>query len=129
MKIGNIALVAPLLLAAAPLFAHHSIAGYFDTSQRNTIEGTVAAFEYQSPHAWVHVESVDAKTGQKQMWNIEWSPVRRLERQGVTRDSLKPGDHVTIVGYPSRKPNDRALHMVSIVRQTDGWKWSREMQQ
>jgi hypothetical protein len=122
-------LCVALFLAAAPLFAHHSIPAYFYTDQKNTIEGNVASFDYRNPHSFLHVEVEDAKTGQKQMWDVEWSSIRRLENQGVTKDTLKPGDHVKIVAYPSRKVNDHVLHMVSVVRPSDGWKWGRELQQ
>jgi len=131
MKARNAVGIASLVafLAAAPLFAHHSIPSYFYTNQKNTIEGTVASFDYRNPHAFLHVDVEDAKTGQKTAWDVEWSSIRRLENQGVTKDALKPGDRVTIVGYPSRKANDHILHMVSVTRPSDGWKWGRELQQ
>jgi hypothetical protein len=47
----------------------------------------------------------------------------QLGRQGVTRETLKPGDHVIIVGNPGRNPDDHRLRMVNITRPSDGWKW------
>ena len=110
-RFGKAAFLTALFLAAVPLFAHHSIPAYFYTDQKNTIEGNVASFDYRNPHAFLHVEVEDAKSGQRQLWDVEWSSIRRLENQGVTKDTLKPGDHVKIVAYPSRKANDHVLHL------------------
>lgn len=46
-----------------------------------------------------------------------------LRKNGVTRDTLKPGDRVVIVGNPSRTAEDRRARLVSITRPLDGWKW------
>jgi hypothetical protein len=46
-----------------------------------------------------------------------------LGRQGVTRDTLKVGEHVVIIGNPGRTAEDHRMHMVSITRPSDGWKW------
>jgi thiamine monophosphate kinase len=46
-----------------------------------------------------------------------------LGRQGVTRETLKPGDDVVVVGNPGRNPADHRLRMVNITRPADGWKW------
>ena len=48
----------------------------------------------------------------------------QLGRTGVTRDTLKAGDHVIITGYPGRNPDDHRLRTRSISRPKDGWKWS-----
>jgi thiamine monophosphate kinase len=68
------------------------------------------------------VESEDDK-GQVIRWAVEWGAGGQLGRQGVTRDTLKPGDHVIIVGNPGRNPEDHRLRMVNITRPSDGWKW------
>jgi hypothetical protein len=46
-----------------------------------------------------------------------------LVRQGVTRETLKPGQRVIINGNPGRTPEDHRLRMVNITRPSDGWKW------
>ena len=46
-----------------------------------------------------------------------------MGRQGVTRETLKPGDEVIINGNPGRNAEDHRLRMVNITRTSDNWKW------
>ncbi|HUL82432.1 MAG TPA: DUF6152 family protein, partial [Gammaproteobacteria bacterium] len=48
--------------------------------------------------------SVDAKDadGAQQHWRIETNSPNILRRRGWSEDSIKPGDQVTIEGYPAR---------------------------
>ena len=122
---------ATLLLAAClfvvPLLAHHSIPAHYFMEQNIHLEGEVIEFSYGSPHSFVQLQTQDPKSGQPVKWEIEWAPVRRLEQRGVNKDSIKPGDHVIIDGYPSRDNLDHRLFMRSILRPSDGWKSSRDI--
>ncbi len=112
-----------LLVVSAPAFAHHSFAATYFEDQRATIEGTLVEFGYRSPHSFVTVDVTDPKTEQVVRWTIEWASAQRLGRAGVNADTLKPGDHVTILGHPGRNANEHRLHMWGIARASDGWKW------
>ncbi len=114
-------LIAGLLLAA-PTFAHHSFASAYFMDQRTKIEGTLVEFSPRNPHSFVQVEAPDPKTGAMVTWAIEWRSAQRLPRQGVNNDTLKPGDHVVIVGNPGRTAGEYRLHMLGISRPADGWK-------
>lgn len=114
-------LIAGLLLTA-PLFAHHSFASTYFMDQKARIEGTLIDFAPRSPHSFVQVEAQDPKTGGVVTWVIEWGSTERLNRQGVTKETLKPGDHVIILGNPGRVPDQHRLHMLGISRPSDGWK-------
>jgi hypothetical protein len=114
---------AAAFLAGAQLHAHHSFAATYFEDQRITVEGNLVQFLYRNPHSFVHVEVKDAKTGETVRWAVEWGAGGQLGRQGVTRETLKPGDHVIIVGNPGRNPDDHRLRMVNITRPSDGWKW------
>jgi hypothetical protein len=46
-------------------------------------------------------------------WAVEWGGGGQLGRDGVTRDTLKPGDHVIIPGNPGRNPEDHRRPMDS----------------
>jgi hypothetical protein len=112
-------------LTALPLFAHHSFASTYFEDQDVTIEGSVAEFNYRSPHSFLHVDVPDSKTGATVRWSVEWASVERLSRAGVAKDTLKPGDRVVILGHPGRIAEEHRLHMQSITRPADGWKWNR----
>jgi len=121
-RLALMAAAAGLLLAAVPVFAHHSFAATYFEDQRVTVEGNLVQFLYRNPHSFVHVEVKD-KNGETLRWAIEWGAGGQLGRQGVTRETLKPGDHVIIIGNPGRNPDDHRLRMVNITRPSDGWKW------
>jgi hypothetical protein len=116
-----------LLLAAAPIFAHHSIPAHYFMDQSVHLEGDVIEFAYSNPHSFVHLSTKDPATGQAVPWEIEWAPVRRLQARGVNKDTIKPGDHVIIDGYPSRDNLDHRLFLRGIVRPSDGWKSGRDI--
>ena len=105
-----------------PAQAHHSFPATYKVDEQTKIQGTVKAFLFRNPHSFVHVMAPDEK-GQKQRWAVEWGGGGQLNRQGVTRETLKPGDHVVITGNPGRNPADHRLRMQTILRPADGWKW------
>jgi hypothetical protein len=125
MRTKRALLVAGLTLLSAtiPAFAHHSISGYYYTDQRATIKGTIVQFDFRNPHSFVEVSVADPRSGETVRWAVEWTSSARLGRQGITKDSLKPGDQVIILGQPGRKPEEHRLHMVGISRLSDGWNW------
>jgi hypothetical protein len=122
----------PILLVAAGIvvvgsgtaYAHHSFAATYIEDQRVTVEGELVQFLYRNPHSFIQVESTDSATGEVIRWGVEWGAGGQLGRQGVTRETLKPGDHVIIVGNPGRNAEDHRLRMVAITRPSDGWKWN-----
>jgi len=113
--------------SVAPTQAHHSFAATYFEDKVHKIEGDLVQFLYRNPHSFVHVEAPD-ESGQIQRWAIEWGAGLQLGQQGVTRDTLKPGDHVVIEGNPGRNAADHRLRMRSILRPADGWKWSGTFQ-
>jgi len=127
MKISLVLLIAvvSLLLSSAPAVAHHSIAGDYFMDQTATAEGEVVKFLFRNPHSWIEFTGKDPKTGEMVTWNVEWNGAGRLEKDGVTPESLKPGDHVVVTGQPGRKAEEHRLHALNITRPSDGWKWDR----
>jgi hypothetical protein len=115
-------LMAGLFVSGSALFAHHSFAATYKEDDKQKIEGTVVQFLFRNPHSFLHVDAPDEK-GVMQTWAIEWGAGGQLGRQGVTRDSIKPGDHIIVVGQPGRNPDDHRLRLVSVERPADGWKW------
>lgn len=115
-------LIVAALMSALPALAHHSFPATYLTEQEMTIEGELVAFLYRNPHAFVHLNVMNEK-GEPVRWAVEWGGVAALADQNVTRDTLKPGDHVIIVGNPGRDPEDHRLRMRNIKRPVDGWTW------
>ena len=114
--------VIAILLAAVPVAGHHSFAAYYFEDQSIQIDGNVVEVQFKAPHTWVHVNSRDA-SGTEKRYAAEWANPSRLERDGMTKDTLKVSDFVRIWGSPSRDPNDGRIHLKRIVRPSDGWEW------
>jgi hypothetical protein len=114
--------IAGAVVSVGRALAHHSFAATYFEDKTQKVEGDLVQFMYRNPHSFVQLEAPDDK-GVVQRWSIEWGAGGQLGRQGVTRETLKPGDHVVIVGNPGRNPEDHRLRMVNITRPSDGWKW------
>jgi len=119
----NAIVMCVLLLAGAPLQAHHSFATYYHEDQSVTIEGVVLEFDFRAPHAWVYFNVPDAQ-GQARRFSAEWANPNRLSRDAITRETLKPGDRVVITGSPGRTASENKIHLKRIERPADGWRWS-----
>ncbi len=103
--------------------AHHAVTVSYFPDRTLTIDGKVVQFLFRNPHTFLHVEVLDEKR-RAETWVVEWGGAGQLSRSGISKETLKPGDHVIVTGNPSRNPTDHRLHIVSILRPSDGWKWS-----
>src|SRR4051812_20492492 len=103
MRFTTSALVVSLLSLAsvAPVVAHHSAAA-FDTTKEQTITGAVLEYRFSNPHIYVTV-NVRKPDGTTAKMEVEAGAASVLNGLGFTKDSIKVGDVVTIVGNPSRK--------------------------
>ena len=117
--------VAAVTVSGLTAQAHHSFTATYDERETIQIEGTLVQFMFRNPHAWVHVMAPDAN-GEIQRWGVEWGGAGQLSGQGVTRDSLRPGDRVVITGNPGRNPADHRMRMRSLLRPSDGFGWGFE---
>ncbi len=86
-----------LAISTLPLMAHHSFAAEFDASKRVTLTGTVTKLEWLNPHIWIYIDAKD-ESGKVSKWQCEGGAPNSLVRNGWTRESLKAGDQVTIMG-------------------------------
>jgi hypothetical protein len=115
-----------ILLAAAPLPAHHSFAAtYMEDAPPMEIKGTLKSFKIQNPHSYVQIEDekLTDKEGNPVRWVVEWGAAAQLATQNVTVTTLKSGDKVVVTGAPGRNADDFRLLMRTITRPADGWKW------
>src|SRR5262245_41081306 len=128
MKIGALTSLATAALAASlPLAAHHSFTAEFDGSKQIKATGSVTKLDWQNPHGWIHLTvtelcertappgppNADApeqewacrkpdSTEGAADWAFEIGSPNGLMRQGWTRNSLKAGDVVTVLGSRAR---------------------------
>jgi len=95
------AAVALACVVPAAALAHHSFAVYFDPDKEVSITGKVTAFRFTNPHGTVVLDVTDQQ-GKVTEWRAETNAPVVLMRRGWARDSIKPGETVTIDGWVSR---------------------------
>lgn len=124
MKRTLLNLLCGALVAGVPVYAHHSFAVDYFENQVVSVEGEILQFQHKNPHS-ILVVSANDEHGQLQTFTAEWGGASRLNRDGVTPQTLKPGDHVVVDGSPGRKPGEHKLHLKGLYRPADGWRWRR----
>jgi hypothetical protein len=97
--------IMTFLAAGLPLLAHHAFSNEFDESKPITLEGVVTRVDWENPHFYVDVSQSD---GTVVNWACETGGPNRLAKKGWTRDSLKPGDKVTVHGFPAKDASHAA---------------------
>jgi hypothetical protein len=119
--------LAVLLAVAVPAVAHHSFPATYDVTRTISIKGKVTRFMFRNPHSLVMVDVATDKN-EVQQWTVEWAAAGALARAGASRDSLKVGDEIAIVGNPGRSTTEHRIRLNSIKRASDGWGWSGEFE-
>jgi hypothetical protein len=121
----------PILLAcfaavlagvALPAAAHHSFAAVYKPEETIRIEGKVVQFLFRNPHSVLHVLATD-ESGTTTRWAVEWQGATQLGANGVSAQTLRPGDPVIVTGNPGRVPEEHRMRLVTIKRTTDGFGW------
>src|SRR5580698_2320177 len=110
---------AGLLIAGAPLAAHHSFAAEYDSTKKIELKGVVTKFEWMNPHAHFYIDVTD-KDGKVANWNLELASPNMLVRNGWRRTSLKEGDQVLVVASQAKDATNTAS--VETVTLPDGRK-------
>jgi hypothetical protein len=93
--------ILALLMVSWPMPAHHGAAAAFDTEKSITVKGNIADFQFTNPHVLVLV-AVKNDKGETEQWQGELTAPNKLSRAGWTKHTLKPGDPVSVKGYPSK---------------------------
>jgi len=90
-----------LVFAAVPTFAHHGFAVEFDRNSPVTLTGVVTKMEFMNPHMYFYMD-VKGKDGEVVNWALEAGPPNVIYRQGWRKDTLKPGDAITVKGFRAK---------------------------
>jgi hypothetical protein len=88
--------VLALVSAVVPLSAHHSWPVSYE--RLVTVKGTILEFQWTNPHPMMTVE-VQANDGRKEKWLIGGPAINRMQANGWTAKTVKPGDVITGTGY------------------------------
>src|SRR5881397_1328512 len=88
--------ILALVSGAVPLSAHHSWP--VSLSELVTVKGTVTEFMWANPHPMITLE-VRTNDGGIEKWLVGGPAVSRMEANGWTKTTVKPGDVITGIGY------------------------------
>jgi hypothetical protein len=107
----SIALVA-FFFVSLPLFGHHGSAA-FDMGRKITMKGAVTEWIWANPHCFLKYDSTDS-SGNVVHWVAETSNPPDMINSGWSKQSLKPGDQITITVEPVKNGRP-AGHLLEVV--------------
>jgi Family of unknown function (DUF6152) len=90
------AVILALVSPAASLSAHHSWP--VNTSRLVTVKGTVVEFAWENPHPMISLE-VRSVDGTVEKWMVGGPAINRMEANGWSKTTVRPGDVITGIGY------------------------------
>ena len=93
-RFARLAIMTAALVGVSPMYAHHSDAG-IDMESVVAFEGTVTEFAWRNPHVYVVVRTT-GEGGETFDWELQMGPTNVISRRGWRRDTLQPGDLVTV---------------------------------
>lgn len=93
--------------------AHHNSNSFFDVETTIELQGSVTQFDWKNPHMYFFLNVV-GETGEETSWKVEGSPLAFMRRLGWNRDTLQPGDDVTVTVNPSRNPEKNSALLKDI---------------
>ena len=99
MFVKHITILALLLVSGPSVVAHLSDAG-INLNTLVTLEGSITEFYWRNPHVYFTMETRDDR-GELVEWTVQMGSAITSARRGWSRDSLSPGDRVTVRAYPA----------------------------
>ena len=100
-------ILSSILLGSVPAVAHHSLSIY-DRNQSKTVEGVVKEFIFANPHARILLR-VSSADGSMKEWDFEGGGVNRLTERGISVNTIKTGDKISVSYNPMRNGSARGL--------------------
>ena len=107
---------AAALLAPTRVSAHHAFSAEFDENQPVRLEGVLTKMEWINPHAWLHLDVKDPKTGEVQKWLIEGGAPNNLLRRGFGKNTVPIGETIIMQGYHAKERGVRRAngHLLTV---------------
>ena len=93
-----VAILLGLCMITESILAHHGYADRYDEENPITLDGVVLELQLINPHAPI-IFQVTSEDGEVVRWSGYLGSATTLARtEGWTKDTLKPGDRITIFG-------------------------------
>src|SRR5256884_2893233 len=107
LSVVAVGVVGLLVLATAPVAAHHAFSSEFDANRPVQLTGVVTKMEWVNPHSWIHID-VKKPDGTVEKWMIEGGTPNTLLRRGLKKSDLPAGTEVVVDGYRAKDGGFRA---------------------
>ena len=104
-----------LLIAGAPVDAHHASGPFYDETKSVEAIGVVTNFTFRNPHSFIYVDSTN-ENGETISWEVEMGAAVSMSRRGWTPDTILAGDQIRVVGAPSRAPGTFGICCAELTR-------------
>ena len=120
MTRGLLAVIGAILVGSSTQ-AHHGYTTFFAPTERTVaIEGNLEHLLYANPHVVMKIRAADSV-----VYTVTWQAATWVERNaGVSKETFKVGDHLVVIGSPSRDPASHEVTLLREVRRTrDQWTW------
>ena len=100
-------MVAAAAAVWAPISSAHHSSAMFDHDRQVELVGVVTQFQWTNPHCWIQVNAT--ADGLTQEWSVEMGSPAELFRAGWRPATLKVGDEIRVVVYPTRDTSHAGL--------------------
>lgn len=104
-----------LLLGPVAVFGHHGASPY-DATKLTTVKGTVSEYQFINPHVELFVDVKD-ENGKVDTWVGEANSPNVLSRHGWSKDIIKKGDQITVIGNRG-KNGSKTLRLQKVILST-----------
>ncbi len=106
------AIVVAFLMLGPVVSAHHSRAHY--GNEESTTTGTVVQYRWRNPHVFVVWETANGTN-----WVGEMASLTSMIADGMTKDSLKAGEEIEVVAFPSTRAGSTEA-LIKLITKSDG---------
>ena len=103
----SLRVVAIVALAVPAAWAHHSFAAEFDSAKPIVLRGRITKIAWMNPHVYLWIDAENSN-GKVTNWAVESAAPNYLLRLGWTKQSVKPGDIVTIRAFAAKDQSNLA---------------------
>jgi Family of unknown function (DUF6152) len=93
----KLSIIIAVLLAAAPIWAHHGSTG-FDQKKPVHLVGKISMLDWSNPHIVIHLDVAGAD-GKVATWLVNTLPPNAAIRRGFLKTSFAVGTEISVEGY------------------------------
>jgi hypothetical protein len=113
--------VAVSAVGTSRAVAHHSLTAY-DMDRKVTLDAVVREFHFVNPHPFI---VADVRSGGSMVsWKLELDNRFELVEAGMSADTLKAGERLTVTGVPGRS-GAKILYVRELDRRADGFHYEQ----